>query len=855
MRRPALLFFAACGISLLQSATILAGTVQIEPFQLKNEHIRMEFAESGGIPKLINISRTDGSDAMRIDNDVFEILLLDDTRFTAADYNSDGPPKISAEAGKKIVRLNYKPKPSAGSKAPANVNVTYELEDGPFFRKSIYVDLNEKDFIDRLNVFRFSTNQIASRGGYGQPVFIGDWFFGMDYPNFYSRHSNDFTEPVFRYKHFYTIDLEDRDKYEPAPRNGLVDIFHFPGYPQQQKNGKWAIMSKRGVVGISEKQGENAELGLLDYITLTRKPPRSHLHYNNWYSPEAKAITVDSFVNGVHKTVSGKLAKYGAKLDAMVPDHGWQDTKTFTRIYQPKVDEAHDPLPEISEALRKQGTSLGIWIALDGTNNSTAHGIENVGYKPAIPKGKEIPYSWASGNKKWFDILDEKYIRDLKESIRFLIEGAKINYIKHDFNHNFSSDYITQRHSRERCIDITLDLLAYELSLDPEIYQNYTNGTWFSPFWLQYADSIWMMSGDSGGGGAWPQLCQKEGSTTYRDNWLIQSWNNPNTVRPLIPIANFMTHGIIFSKRKPYSDFKDSTHDWSNYVVMYFGRGTMVKELYLSTELMSEDFWKALGMAAGWAAENQHRLVNTLYVGGDPGAGKVYGYLSWVDGKALLIARNPDRLPQTLQVPFDETVYYRGTRGADFHARAIYPFVEQMPNKLVSGYTFSIEIPGDSVMVYDIQPGKPLTNKQITPTPLPPFTASKTDDKFEITLKVPNEQMKRCDLLVQFWASAVSDLKINNATAEPYRVNDGGRWTVSAYDLRNYRGKTVRLTGRVRNKEKALPKVSTEVWLLTDRPVKENKVTRNEKLPFSVSSGYRRQTQQLIKKDWIKTSP
>ena len=92
-----------------------------------------------------------------------------------------------------------------------------------------------------------------------------------------------------------------------------------------------------------------------------------------------------------------------------------------------------------------------------------------------------------------------------------------------------------------------------------------------------------------------------------------------------------------------------------------------------------------LGKAAAWAQKNQHRLMNTVYVGGDPGAGAAYGYVSWVDGRAILTVRNPDRREQELQVPFDRSVYFRGEAGRPYRARAIYPFVEPMPWKLVSG--------------------------------------------------------------------------------------------------------------------------------------------------------------------------
>ncbi|MCK5172317.1 MAG: hypothetical protein KAR47_02940, partial [Planctomycetes bacterium] len=377
-------------------------------------------------------------------------------------------------------------------------------------------------------------------------------------------------------------DLAGGDK-ELAARDGLVTLFHFPGYVRKQQDGRWGIASKRFVAGISNKPGDNAELGLFDYIAETRKPPRSNLHFNNWYSLKAKKITIEGFVDDVYKKISTNLAKYGAKLDNMVPDHGWQNSKTFDYIYQPKSD--YDPLTEVSRALRADGTSLGIWIALDGTNNSIERGKE-LGYRSAYKEGFDRKERWMQG-KDYFDILDPKYQQDLKKSLRFLLVDADVDYIKHDFNHNFTSHYITQRHAREACLDVTLDILAYERDLKPDVFRNYTNGSWHSPWWLQHADTLWMMSGDSGGSGEWPQLSLREGATTYRDKWFYTSFNNPERcIRPVIPIANFMTHGILFSEKKPYTDFNDILDDWANYVMMYFGRGTLLKELYITPGLL-----------------------------------------------------------------------------------------------------------------------------------------------------------------------------------------------------------------------------------------------------------------------------
>jgi hypothetical protein len=507
-------------------------------------------------------------------------------------------------------------------------------------------------------------------------------------------------------------------------------------------------------------------------------------------------------------------------------------------------------LPVVERALHEAGTRLGIWIALDGTNQNMAHGLE-LGYRSAFREDYDRTGHRWQGGKDFFDMLEPKYLADLRESLHYLLVDCRVDYIKHDFNHNFTSHYVTDRHAREKCLDTTLELLAYERHLNPNVFQNYTNGTWFSPWWLQHVDSLWMMSGDSGGGGAWPMLSMREGATTYRDKYFFQNHNNPGrTVRPVIPVANFMTHGILFSRSKPFTDFKDTLQDWADYVVMYYARGTNVKELYISPELLDADHWRVLGMTTNWALHNQRRLKNTVYVGGDPEKGRAYGYVSWVDGRAILAVRNPGRGEQVIAVPFDRSVYYRGGNGQAYHARTIYLYVEQMPWKLVSGSPFEILVPGDSTLVYEIEPGPAQTDRRLTPHDLPAAKVAKNEEGFTIELAVPDEELPRYDLLVQCWAMVRARLKVNGRSIEPRQYRLGHRWTLAAYDLRAYRGKNVRATGVVgaimNHEPPKSRRAMIEAWLTADCMVDAEPATAMPHMPYALGQSYRRLSHNLL---------
>ena len=66
----------------------LACAEQPRNVALTNEHVRTEFRLVDGVEPRLSLSRADGSDALSLTSDEFEILLLDDSRFTAKDYRA-----------------------------------------------------------------------------------------------------------------------------------------------------------------------------------------------------------------------------------------------------------------------------------------------------------------------------------------------------------------------------------------------------------------------------------------------------------------------------------------------------------------------------------------------------------------------------------------------------------------------------------------------------------------------------------------------------------------------------------------------------------------------------------------------
>jgi hypothetical protein len=178
---------------------------------------------------------------------------------------------------------------------------------------------------------------------------------------------------------------------------------------------------------------------------------------------------------------------------------------------------------------------------------------------------------------------------------------------------------------------------------EPDLFVNLTTGTYPSPFWLQYADSIWRGGEDHSfaGVGSFRQRW-----ITYRD---ADTYNRIVLSGPLFPLNSLMLHGMIYAKHAqhldtdPNNDFPDEVHD-------YFGTGTQLQEMYITPSLLSHEDWDTLAESAKWSRENADVLVDTHWVGGDPAMLEVYGWAAWSPRKGILTLRNPSSKPQEIMI-------------------------------------------------------------------------------------------------------------------------------------------------------------------------------------------------------------
>lgn len=833
---------------------VFAANTKAQRIVIKNDHISRTLQFDGKVWRTIQFATADNKAVLKVNSDEFHILGMDDSTLTITNFEAVQKPVSNKSSDTALLTIKYTRR--AGMKytsnAPHTVIIQYiAVKKEYVIRKNITLLFDSAATVDRLEIERFTTNATATGGGRGEPVFLNNkWFTGLEYPAGYSRHTDGNT-PASYGRHYDSvgnysvINLEGRD-VEPNAKAGLVRLMHFPGYALPNTKSEYAIKSKTAVTGTG-KSGENAAVAFMDYIATIWKAPRSFLHYNNWFEPKAKDLKGNALID-IYASFKKAITPYGIKMNAMVADAGWQDHKS---IWQPSPKYFPNGIADmklLSDKLKAQGTALGLWLSIGGTDAGVDWGIQH-GYLEAKPN------KYFSQYFRYYSLSHAKYKEEMIRQVPRLAKEAGLVYYKHDFNqlsdlNDNAGHPATDRHGHEANLDAMLEILTATRKAQPGIYQNITNWIWFSPWWLMYGDALWMLAGDDGMNGNWPELSSRAMATTDRDTYIWRMWGDPID-RPLVPISRLMTHGIIRSSTGNMESPDDTMQDWMEHVLMHYGRGTLLKEWYISPDIMSADHWKALCTVHNWVAANQACFNNTMLVGGRPDEGNAYGYIGWNNGKAVLVARNPSAVTKKLRIPFDQSVQFRGKPGGVFSAQVVFPYVDAYPVHFISGKPMEIELPGYATMAFEINPGKaPMAIPQ--PIGLPKIT--KTDTTIAVDL--PADCASRCDVLVIAYDS-IPVIKVNNILVHSSRSSHSAinqfasyaiagmpsktakPWKMASFDLKQMAGKKVTIS------YPADTPASTEIHLLMERTVQARQLQAQKIVPWAITNNSRRQTIQL----------
>lgn len=728
------------------------------------------------------LASADGKIRLPVESEEFLVRLEDGATFTARDF-----------AGEELAgAIEYSR--IAGRAYPEGAPRRVRVESHP---RIVTAFFDREPKVASLEPERVTVRVRAERGGRGEPVVLdGRWVLLPWHPTTLTRHT-DGNEPAAYSRRFEKVgnhsfvDFAQAD-IDPVRRPGLVRAIEFAP-AERQADGTW-IVRAHGFQILLCAPGETPEMAVLD---LAPRPLRDFTHYNNWFDGSAKAIGGETLPR-IASEFSRALEGTGIRVASIVPDNGWQYRASVWQPSKGHFPDGMEGLSKVGRRLREQGTSLGLWLAPDMTTNDIGW-AGKAGYAKARPNGYFSQYF------AHVSLADPAYNKALREQLRRLVAEAKVNYFKFDFNH-LSNVAPTDRHGH---VAEFRGLAGAIESLPRDVFLNVTNWTWHSPAWRNFADSVWLLAGDDGFNANWPELAGRAQSTTDRDLFFWRMWGDPKD-RPWYPVASIMTHGIIRNPRGQMSFKTDTLQDWCDYILMHYGRGTLLREWYFLPGSLTADEWKSLIAIHRWTDSRRADLLNSTYVGGRPDEGRAYGYVGWSrDGKSgTLVARNPSGATQTLRVPLDASTLFRAAPGQAWSGTQVYPGRGELAQTWTSGEAMDIELPGYATVALELRPG-PGTGTMVKRAPTAVIHPGQSPGKAEVTPATFVDG--RCELLV-IGRPSLPAVLIDGKRATPIRQAKGAinkfpsyakdgmptplaePWEMASFDLAGHRGKRVSLS-------------------------------------------------------------
>ena len=167
---------------------------------------------------------------------------------------------------------------------------------------------------------------------------------------------------------------------------------------------------------------------------------------------------------------------------------------------------------------------------------------------------------------------------------------------------------------KEANVDAFIELLQAVRQGRPNVYLDPTCGIWLSPWWLQYADSLWgEVSGD------YPDIIVpapivRDSATTTRDAVFRQRCRE----HPGFPPAAIEHLGIIVI----------TPEKWEDNAMIVLGRGCRLLTLYVNPACFQQGDrdWAFLASILEVGAAQRRTLHDTQLILGDPLEREPYGY-------------------------------------------------------------------------------------------------------------------------------------------------------------------------------------------------------------------------------------
>ena len=608
--------------------------------------------------KLAGFTITDRQDGQSLQVDsLFTLMLPNKQSLKGSDMRLLSAPKeqslpVNVKASNLADRVPGKAVAASFSDAEGRFRVDWQLlqrEDSPYLREIVTITaLKQEEPLTSVQLLASSIDHAEVDGVVkGSPVVAGRMYMGFENP------------------------LSDSDVH------GQHVLLSMARTLPLRKGQSITYSAVAGVTRDGQLRRDFAA-----YVERERAHPyRPFLHYNSWYdigyfTPYNESEALDR-INTFGQELS---VKRGVKLDSFLFDDGWDDRSGSWNF---SAGFPHGFVP-LRDAAAKYGAAPGMWLSPWG------------GY--STPKDERVKNGKAAG----YEIIDDglalsgpKYYQRFHDVVMSLVDKNGINQFKFDGTGNADSVFPGSRFDSDfaAAIELIKDIRADK----PDTFINLTTGTWASPFWLRYADSIWR-----GGEDDW-----HAGVGTEREQWITdrdqQTYEHSVIQGPLFPINSLMLHGIIYAQKNKRLN-TDPGHDFANEVHSYFATGTQLQEMYITPSLLSEQDWDTLAGAAKWSRSNAEVLRDTHWIGGDPGRLDVYGWAAWSPAKAIITLRNPDAQAQSVVIDLQHQLELPQGAARRFTVRDVWNSGGDVPQQLDADHVTTITLAPFEVLTLELTP-------------------------------------------------------------------------------------------------------------------------------------------------------
>jgi hypothetical protein len=598
----------------------------------------------------------------------FSILLKDGTIYPASQLHYTSAPALH----------EFQPQPDAARQSDRTQGRQYDadlesddhqlhahwalilLDGSTYIRQVLTLSASRADLpISQVRLLDIALPDAYVSGSVqGSPIVAGDFFLGLEHPLSESKVTvNGATAP-----HAVTARATawiDRD----LPLRAGQSITY------------------SAVIGVA-RTGQ-LRRDFLAYLERERAHPyRTFLHYNSWYdlgyfTPYDESAALDR-VNAFGREL---VRKRGVQLDSYLFDDGWDDHHSLWKFNQ----GFPNGFTAVRRDAEKYAADPGVWMSPWG------------GYSK--PKQERIDFGRSAGYEivaNGYALSGPSYYAAFRDVCLQMIDKYGVNQFKFDGTGNADSVFPGSQFDSD--FSAAIHLIGELRAAKPSLFINLTTGTWPSPFWLMYADSIWRGGDDDNTAGVGP----------YRERWI--TYRDADTYRgivqkgPLYPLNSLMLHGMIYAQHHKDLD-KDPGNDFRNEIRSYFGTGTQLQEMYITPSLLSEANWDDLAEAAKWSRANADVLKDTHWIGGDPAWLEVYGWAAWTPQKGILVLRNPSDHPQAIRIQLHDVFELPPDAPQDYTAHS--PWRDQAaaaPISLNAGVPREFRLAPFEVLTLDVIP-------------------------------------------------------------------------------------------------------------------------------------------------------